>query len=517
MAAFIVTAETPQDIQEAVMFAKKHNLGVAVMGTGHDMQDRNAGPAPNSLLIRTTCFREWTPHLDTGIKDCQGKTWKDGYATVGAGLTFGENFWREVQNAEGTYELAAQSNREMVGGTCHSVGIVGYTLGGGRGWASPKFGLGVDQLLHVDLVTADGAITSASPSINPELFYALRGGGGGFGVIYSIKIKLHKPSCKDDNDKPTMKNCYTMHNASWEGDYEPANTPGYVLNILKAYVTWSITNRPTWNSIVQLKYHKTSKKYTLYIGANMFGITGSLYSFMDAMQPFQDDRQYYDPSTGNICTAPSPGSTPKPGCEEIQQIKTSKYWCEIFPNRQNGDDCYLNPWHLKRWPQTIRFIANRDIATNNFLDDLINTWQPSCDKNPYAPCASGYQLHGDLPQIDPFTGVEVNSCGGPVAEGFRTGSFNVFNFGVNWEKGNLSFIQEEEWMHYTLGPALYKYASASYFNEAEYTLPPGSWERRFWGEENHCKLLEYKKKYDPNFVFGCRHCVGNEVGSEPKD
>ena len=54
MAAFIVTAETPQDIMEAVNFATAHNLGISVMSTGHDLQDRNAGPGPNTLLVRTT-------------------------------------------------------------------------------------------------------------------------------------------------------------------------------------------------------------------------------------------------------------------------------------------------------------------------------------------------------------------------------------------------------------------------------------------------------------------------------
>ena len=61
----------------------------------------------------------------------------------------------------------------------------------------------------------------------------------------------------------------------------------------------------------------------------------------------------------------------------------------------------------------------------------------------------------------------------------------------------------------------HRHSTASYFNEAEYTLDPGHWERRFWGEDNHAKLLKIKRKYDPDFVFGCRHCVGSEVGTVP--
>jgi len=514
MAAFIVTAETAEDIQNAVMFAKTHNLGISVMSTGHDLQDRNAGPGPNSLLIRTTCFREWTANLNTEMEDCQGNIWKEGIATVGAGLTFGDNFWPEVINAKGTYALAAESNREMVGGTCHSVGIVGYTLGGGRGWTAPKYGLGVDQLLHVDLITADGNMTSASPTINKDLFYAIRGGGGGFGIIYSMKIKLHYPSCKDltDSTKYTMKNCYTMHNASWEGVYDKDETPDYVTLILKAYVAWSIENRKSWNSIVDFRYNKTSGRYTINIGANLFGGIGA-ETFKQTMAEFPEDRQKYNSETGQICQP----DTSDPNCLEVRKVITDKYWCEIFPDIKNGNDCSMNPWDLRRWAQSIRFMVSDSIKTNSFIDDLIKTWQPSCDNYPYAPCASGYQIHGDLPATNPTTGLGVGACGdgGPVSEGFRNASFQVFNLGVNSAKTDLTFAQEEEWMHFTLGPALYTYSTASYFNEAEYTLPPGTWEKRFWGAENHCKLLEIKKRYDPALVFGCRHCVGSEVGSEP--
>ena len=63
MAAFIVVAETPEDIQKSIKFAKKHNIGVSVINTGHELLDRNAGPGPNTLMIRTTCFTDWKPNL----------------------------------------------------------------------------------------------------------------------------------------------------------------------------------------------------------------------------------------------------------------------------------------------------------------------------------------------------------------------------------------------------------------------------------------------------------------------
>ena len=515
--AFIVTAETPEDISYAIKFAKVHNLGIAIINTGHDMQDRNAGPGPNSLLIRTTCFRNWTAHTDftgQGPKDAQGGYWNadaGGYADVGAGLSFGMNFWRSIKNAVGVYQLASESNREIVGGTCHSVGIVGWSLGGGRGWTSPKFGLGVDQILQIDFVDAEGNLQTATPSANKDLYYAMRGGGGVFGVIYQIRIKLHSPNCKDLSGEPTLDQCYKIHNIKWEGFYDPNKTPGYVKDITKAYTKWSSENRQQWNAMYQLRYNKDETKYSLYISANYF--KDSQIDTSQSLEQvfgnnFLDERVGYGlSSTGLDCKETSSNCNSK-----IWTTTTSKYWCEKWNNFNNGDDCTDAPWHLERWTQTIRFMVNTTTSLNDdFIDSMIDSWQPLCDKYPYGACASGYQIHGDVPAINASSGMGVHASESPVAEGFRTAAFQVFNYDVNSNKVGLTFVQKEEWMHSVLAPKLYKYSTASYFNEAEYTLNPGQWERRFWGEDNHAKLYKIKMHHDPEKRFACRHCVGSEL------
>ena len=498
MAAFVVTAHSKEDISAAVKFARKHNLSISVISTGHDLQDRNAGPSPNSLLIRTTCFREWTPTdetVDTGIgsKCTTGPVWKDGYAKVGAGLTFGRNFWWKLENAKGTYELAADFHRETVGGTCRSVGIVGWTMGGGRGWTSPKYGLGVDQLIHVDFVAADGSFQSANHSHNSDLFYAIRGGGGGFAIIHKLHIKLHKPSPSCNG---SMKGCYTMHSLTWTGTYSES-TVAYIKKILLAYAAWSLENRSSWNSIVQLFYGMPDNKpnqFTLNISANQFGHVDP-YSFDEAMANFKTDLKT------NLTTI------------------TDKYWCEVFPDSNNGNNCTDIPWTVSRLLQSIRFLVNGTVITNassdGFLDKMLSTWQPACANSPHSICASGFQIHGDLPDINKTTNKGVHDCGGPVSNGFRTSSFQVFNYSPRSAGRNLTFVQQEEWMRFGLGPVLYPYSTNSYFNEVEYTLPPGQWERRFWGTEAHCRLQRTKRKYDPEQAFGCRHCIGDEVGYDP--
>lgn len=103
-------------------------------------------------------------------------------ATVGAGLTWGGEFDRATQQ----YGLA------VTGGRASTTGVSGFTLGGGSGWLERSYGFACDNLLSVDLVTASGQRVTASPGENPELFWALHGGGGGnFGVATSLTFKLH--------------------------------------------------------------------------------------------------------------------------------------------------------------------------------------------------------------------------------------------------------------------------------------------------------------------------------------
>ena len=453
MAAFIVNAEFPSDIKTSIEFAKKHNLGISVINTGHELQDRNAGPGPNTLLILTTCFRDWAPYPNSSPEE--EPSWTDGYADVGAGLSFGENFWPKLDNAKGLYSLAADQTREIVGGTCRSVGIVGWSMGGGRGWTSPMYGLGVDQLLNVQLVTAAGEfVTATANNEHKDLFYAVKGGGFGFGIIHSIRIKLHKPRCRVQySNIPTMKDCYQMLVANWTGSYDPLSTPTYLKSITRNYLRWSKESRKDWNSLYQLKYHNSKNSYSLCIFANYFGhihIDNDSFSRVFKNSEFDHDRIKFDKNTG------------KPSSSEdvtnFFHIKTDKYFCEIFHDYKNGSNCTDFQWHLEQWLGSVRFLVNGSVANeeNYFVDDLINSWQPCCDDNPYSSCSSGYQIHGDLPQINLQTGKGVGASYSPISHGFRSASWQVFNYDVNSNKVKLTNRQKDEWMHSVLAPIMYK-------------------------------------------------------------
>jgi FAD/FMN-containing dehydrogenase len=160
-----IDALTAADVRHAVLTARARGLRVAVRATGHGTF---AEPDAATLLIDTSGMR-------SVLVDPDRRT-----ARVGPGATWGE-----------VIEAAAPFGLAPVSGSHASVGATGFTFGGGHGFLSRKHGLGADNLLRADIVTADGELLTASEQRRSGLFWALRGAGGQFGVATSIEIRLH--------------------------------------------------------------------------------------------------------------------------------------------------------------------------------------------------------------------------------------------------------------------------------------------------------------------------------------
>jgi FAD/FMN-containing dehydrogenase len=164
--ALIVRCAGAADVGKAVQFAATHALRVSVRGGGHNV----AGTAvcDGGLMIDVSPMK--------GIRvDPVART-----ALAQPGL-----LWQEFDQETQAYGLAT------TGGVVGETGIAGLTLGGGVGWLVRKHGLTCDNLLAADVVTADGHLRHASRDTNPELFWALRGGGGNFGVVTAFQYQLH--------------------------------------------------------------------------------------------------------------------------------------------------------------------------------------------------------------------------------------------------------------------------------------------------------------------------------------
>jgi hypothetical protein len=149
----------------AVGFARRHGLRVAAQGTGHGAAP--LGPLADTVLIKTSAMRRVT--IDPVARTAR--------AEAGA-------VWRDVVDAAARYGLAA------LAGSSPDVGVTGYTLGGGMGWLGRAYGLSANNVEAIELVTADGHLVRADACTEPDLFWALRGGGGSFGVVTAIELRL---------------------------------------------------------------------------------------------------------------------------------------------------------------------------------------------------------------------------------------------------------------------------------------------------------------------------------------
>jgi FAD/FMN-containing dehydrogenase len=155
------------DIADAVRLAREFGLEIAVRGGGHNVSGR--ATVEGGAMVDLSLMQH--VHVDSTART----------ATVAGGTLWGQ-FNRETQ----LHGLAT------TGGVVSTTGVAGLTLGGGLGWLMPKYGMALDNLLGADVVLADGRAVSANASQNPDLFWALRGGGGNFGVASSFTFTLHE-------------------------------------------------------------------------------------------------------------------------------------------------------------------------------------------------------------------------------------------------------------------------------------------------------------------------------------
>jgi FAD binding domain len=162
----VVFAESVDDVVAVVDYARDHGLHVTTQGTGHFANSLDS--FADTILLKTSRLRG--VEIDPGART----------ARVEAGV-----LWEEVSLAAAEHGLAA------LAGSSSDVGVVGYTLGGGLGWLARRYGLAANSVLAVELVTADGRRVRTDASNEPDLFWAVRGGGGSFGIVTAVEFALY--------------------------------------------------------------------------------------------------------------------------------------------------------------------------------------------------------------------------------------------------------------------------------------------------------------------------------------
>jgi FAD/FMN-containing dehydrogenase len=164
--AVIAQCAGSADIARAVRFARERSLEIAVRGGGHNVGGR--ATVEDGVIIDLSAMKH--VYVDPAARTAR---------------VAGGTLWGQVNRETQAHGLAT------TGGVVSTTGVAGLTLGGGLGWLMPKHGMALDNLDAVEMVLADGRIVHASESENSDLFWAVRGGGGNFGVASSFKFRLH--------------------------------------------------------------------------------------------------------------------------------------------------------------------------------------------------------------------------------------------------------------------------------------------------------------------------------------
>jgi FAD/FMN-containing dehydrogenase len=167
--AAILACSGPEDVVQGVTVAREHDLPISIKGGGHSVAGNAVGE--DGLMLDMSSMKAISVDPERRL------------AVADAGLTLGE-----FDAATGDHGLATTL------GVVSVTGIAGLTLGGGIGWLNGKHGLACDNVLSMDVVTADGQLRTVDASRQPDLFWALRGGGGNFGVVTSFTYRLHPVS-----------------------------------------------------------------------------------------------------------------------------------------------------------------------------------------------------------------------------------------------------------------------------------------------------------------------------------
>jgi FAD/FMN-containing dehydrogenase len=470
---YVVAAQNTEDIVAAVNFARKHQLKLVIKGCAHDYLGRSC--APNSLLIWTFNMQKVTVHDAFIPAGAPPKTKGVKAMTAQAGAR-----WIDAYT-----EVTTKRHRYVQGGGCTTVGVAGgFLQGGGFGSFSKKYGTGAGSLLEAEVVLANGQVVIANDYQNSDLFWALKGGGGGtFGVVTRVTLQTHELP-------KYFGGIYGQITAKNDASFKKL-----IEQFLQFY--HEHLNNEHWGEQVKILPENVLQLDMCFQGLNEKQVSKIWKPWIDWVK-----------SQSDVYTMRT----------EIDVVPADKWWDREFRVKTGiGDNMTPYKDHLFYWKgnqgEVGAFIyAHRTRWIPLSLFKKREFAQVLFDASRHLPIALHFNkgLSG-APQET--IAREKKTCLNPIVlesaalailasidQGIYPG---VPGHELDQKKGQ-EFAAKVNAAAEILFNAIPH--SGSYSNETDYFEK--DWSFSFWGE-NYPKLLQIKQKYDPDNLFRVHHGVGN--------
>jgi FAD/FMN-containing dehydrogenase len=481
--AYAVLAASSADVAAAVNFAREHHVRLVVKGGGHSYL--GTSNAADSLLIWTRPNMHAIEVLDSFVpQGAAGLAAPEPAVSVGAGC-----IWIDAYNA-----VTTVAGRYVQGGGCTTVGVAGLTQGGGFGSFSKGFGTAAANLLEAEVVTADGTVRVANAVQNPDLFWALKGGGGGtFGVVTRFTLRTHELpdylGAVDATITAASDAAYQALVAQMISFYREGLFNPHWGEQIHFGLGNQITIAMAFQGLTKAQAEQTWAPFFDWITARSadYTLAGMEVGALPARDYWNAAFfKQYDP--GVIVLDKLPGAP-------------DYYYCWETDVGEAGQWLYT---YQSAWVSQRLLDPQRQPVLVDALVRASQLWQVTlhCNKGLAGGAANAVRWTADTSTnpavLDSFALAIAAAGQGPAYPG-------IPGHGPNLAQGR----QEAKIVSAAMAPLkALREQPASYLNETDYF--EADWQTAFWGN-NYARLLQVKDRYDPGGLFFVHHGVGTET------
>jgi FAD/FMN-containing dehydrogenase len=482
--AYAVAAESTADVVAAVNFARKHNLRLVVKGGGHSYQ--GTSDAPDSLLVWSRHMNKVTLHDAFVAHGCTDVHAPQPAVTVQSGA-----MWIDAYDAVTTH-----GGRYVQGGGCTTVGVAGLIQSGGFGSFSKCFGTAASGLVEAEIVTADGVVRIANACTNPELFWGIKGGGGGsLGVVTRLTLRTH--------DLP-------MFFGGMFGEIKASSDDAYRTLIAKAISFYqSDLFNPHWGEQMSFRTDNSLRISMVFQGLDQQNAQALWAPFIDWVQA---RKEYVIARPLQALAIPS------------QHFWDAGFFRQHAPGFMIDDDRDGAPrnhvlwagdqgqvgWFIhsykSAWMPASLLQADQQSRLVDALFACTRHWDVAFHYNkglagaPAEALAASRDTATNPQVLDAFALAILGGSGDPAYPGMPGPGPNMAE--ARDDAAQIAKAMDE----------LLKVApnAGAYVSESDYFQR--DWQAAFWGA-NYPRLAAVKQKYDPDGLFFVHHGVGSEAWS----